>query len=139
MNRLAQTLLPALPALPAWPLLAALALTACDQHGGPEVTADDIAMVKGPDGTVQYMPVKHDAAASGYAQWLQLRSDLAAISSTGDFLDTQVANLHLQDTLLQRADANQWQWARLHGTGIVDLKAAVATVKARLIQLDPDQ
>jgi hypothetical protein len=120
-------------------LLIILTVTGCNQDDGTAVSADDVAMVKGPDGTTQYMPVTHDAATSGYAQWLQLRADLAAIGSTGDFLDTQVGNLHLQRILLQRAQARHWKWAKLHGSGVVDLIAAQKTVQTRISQLDPNR
>lgn len=103
------------------------------------VTPDDIRVSKGPDGTSIFLPADDSAAASGYAQWLQLRADLAGISSTGDFLDTQVANLHLQEDLLGRARGADWTWAKLHGSGDVDFDAAIKTIQNRLEQLDPDR
>ncbi|MCH2136962.1 MAG: hypothetical protein MK101_10350 [Phycisphaerales bacterium] len=114
--------------------LAALAVTAtaliggCDDHG-QRVTSDDIRVVTGPDGTKMFRPVNDTPAASGYAQWLQLRSDLGPLEQTGDFLDTQLANLHLQEILLKRARGNDWHWARLHGEGDVNFDSAIEIVQ----------
>lgn len=112
-----------------------LAVSACDDRG-EAVSAADIAVVSGPDGEVLFQPTDSAVATSTYAQWLQLRVDLEAIATTGDFLDTQIANLHQQEALLRRGQASHWTWQRLHGSGNVDFKAALSLVDKRLAALN---
>ena len=113
----------------------ALAISACDDRV-EVVTAANIAVVSGPDGEVLFQPTDNSVACSTYAQWLQLRVDLKGIESTGDFLDTQTANLHQQEALLRRGQSAHWICQRLHGSGDVDFNAALTLVDQRLSALN---
>jgi hypothetical protein len=119
-------------------IVTALAQASCtDLHEG--VTAADIRVETGPDGTKLFQPGNSEVATSAYAQWLQLRADLAGIASTGDYLDTQVANLNQQRSLLRRGKTYNWSWQRLHGTGDVNFTKAIALVDKRVEALRPTQ
>ena len=99
------------------------------------VKSSDIIISKGPDGEVVYVPRTEDPATSALAQYLQLVADFKGISKDGYFLDTQLANLHTQETLLSRAKAMGWRWQDMDGREI-DLSSSIEQVKTRIKTLD---
>ena len=116
-------------------LLLGSTLLACGCAKPEPVTASEIQISKGPDGEVIYLPKVDTAEVSGLAQYLQLQADLKGISKDGYFLDTQVANLHQQATILSRAEELKWTWQNLDGTNI-DLAKTLERVRARIKTLD---
>ena len=115
------------------PLLVIIGSGCSDRGEG--VMAADIRVLRGPDGVRLFQPANDSVASSAYAQWLQLRADFAGIASTGDFIDTQRANLHRQESLLRRGLAEHWTWPRLHGGGTVDFAAGLDLVRKRMAEL----
>ena len=116
-------------------LLLGSTLLVCGCAKPEPVTASEIQISKGPDGEVIYLPKVSTAEVSGLAQYLQLQADLKGISKDGYFLDTQLANLHQQATILSRAEELKWTWQNLDGTDI-DLAVVLERVRSRIKTLD---
>ena len=95
------------------------------------VPASDVMVSKGPDGETIYSPRSDSTAVSCLAQYLQLKADFKGISKDGYFLDTQLANLHGQSTLLARAAHFNWKWHDMNGQPI-DATTSLAEVNERI-------
>ena len=120
------------PALPVM-FLCLCSVMGCEQQ--TDVPFKDIKISHGPDGEIIYLPANDSMAVSALAQYMQLKADLAGISKDGYFLDTQVANLHQQEALLDRAIYYGWTWHGSDGAPI-DITTSLAEVQSKLKSLN---